>query len=81
MLPLEECRRLLGPDCDLNDEEVGRLCESLSDLAAAVVEGFVELSPTEGGIVRDSSRVAPASIHGGAHGPADVQVLRSESIG
>ncbi len=42
MLPLDECRRILGPDSDLSDQGIERLCGQLCDLAAVMIEGFEE---------------------------------------
>ena len=37
MLPLDECRRILGPDCDLSDRDLERLRGQLCDLAAVTI--------------------------------------------
>lgn len=42
MLSLEQCRRLLGPGCELSDEELERLRDELYALADIAVAGFVD---------------------------------------
>ena len=42
MLPLDKCRRILGPDCDLSDQDIERLRDQLCDLAAVAIEDFEE---------------------------------------
>lgn len=47
MLSLERCRELLGPGCQLSDEELERLREQLYALADIVTTVFAE-RPTSG---------------------------------
>jgi hypothetical protein len=59
MISLDECRKLLGPTCELSDEELERLRDDLYALADIVVTAFLErreadamqraTSPQEGG--------------------------------
>ena len=44
MLPLDECRRILGSDCDVSEPSLERLREQMCDLATVVIEGFEEQS-------------------------------------
>ena len=44
MLPLDKCRRILGPDCDISQPDLERLREQMCDLATVVIEGFEEQS-------------------------------------
>ncbi len=42
MLSLKECRRILGPDCRLTEEELRELRDQLHELAILAVDAWVE---------------------------------------
>jgi hypothetical protein len=45
-LSLEECRNLIGPSCQLSDEELEKLRDSLYGLADIVIESYLEKKTT-----------------------------------
>lgn len=42
MISLERCREILGPDCQLSDEELERLRDQLYTLADIITTAFLE---------------------------------------
>jgi len=72
-LPLDVCRRLLGPSCTLSDTELERLCDDLYRIAGLVVtlyEREVEVPPDRARLVlRSANQAKAAMVHFGA-GPS-----------
>lgn len=46
MLPLKECRRILGPECAFSDQDIERLRGQLRDLASVMITAYEEQQRT-----------------------------------
>ena len=42
MITIERCRQLLGPDCDLSDQELEDLRDQVYTLANIAIKGWLE---------------------------------------
>ena len=53
MLSLDKCRRILGPDCDLSDQDIERLRDQLCDLATVAI--VVHEEQRQAGVVMEGN--------------------------
>ena len=42
MLPVKECRKILGPECSLSDQDIDRPRGQLRDLASVMITAYEE---------------------------------------
>ena len=60
MLSLDKCRRILGPHCDLSDDDIESLRDQLCDLAVVTIAGLKEQQQV--GVVEEREGVKPERI-------------------
>ena len=57
MLSLDSCRRILGSECVLSDQDIECLRDQLCDLAAVTIEGIEEQSQVSGALTGNEAQL------------------------